>query len=369
MDIARIGDGTTISITMKKGLDGHAHVRQGELLRLVTPMVAKRFDSAIVMPNTKPPISTREAAIGYHKHIIRRDVEVEFTPLMTLYLTDNLDIRELENMRANGIYGVKYYPKGLTTNSDSGVADPSSLWTPGNNAFVVLRKLAEEGGVLLLHAADGFDRSGHELDPYDQEPHFIRESLPRIIDAHPNLKISVEHLSTMIGAAFMLNNGGEKLGCSITLHHLTKDRRDVFRGGFRPHLMWWPIIQSAGHKEAIQELATDDQPFVWLGTDSAPHPVSSKRADCCIGGVLTHHMALEGYVEAFEDLGALDDRFERFASINGPNFFGFPISNKTITLVRKDWVVQRFFWVQDESTQEQVVPFRAGETMRWKIED
>ena len=366
MEVKRYTNNTIAEIELPRPFDGHGHPRRDELLRLVGPMMAKRFASGIVMPNTKPPITSRLVASEYRDDILH-STDHRFSQLMTLYLTDTLDPAELNEMRTWGIYGVKYYPKGLTTNSDSGVFSPSSLWTPGTNAFNVLRKLAEEGGVLLLHAADGFDKNNNELDPYDQEPHFIRESLPRVKDAHPDLKISVEHLSTAVGAEFMFKNGGYKLGCSITLHHLTKDRRDVFRGGFRPHLMWWPIIQPAEHKEAIQALAIADKRFVWLGTDSAPHPVSSKRADCCMGGVLTHHMALEGYVEAFEDLGALDDRFERFASINGPKFFGFPPSIKTITLVREDWTVKNSYLT--EGLQEEIIPFRYGETMRWKIQD
>jgi dihydroorotase len=224
----------------------------------------------------------------------------------------------------------------------------------------------------LTHSADGFDYNGNELDPYEQEPHFIRETLPRIIDAHPDLKISAEHLSTMQGAAFIMKHGGEKLGCSLTQQHLTKDRRDVFRGGFRTHLMWWPVIQSAEHKAALQELAVADKPFVWLGTDSAPHLVGSKEAACCLGGVLTHHIGLEGYVEAFEDMGALDDRFERFASINGPKFFGIRPSTKTLILERKEWTVSGFFPCREgvkEGESETIIPFRAGEKIRWKIID
>lgn len=370
MEVKRNTDGIATKVAIVKPFDGHGHFRQDGLMRLIGPMVARRFATGIVMPNTKPPITTREAAEYYRGAIMEDATGSDFTPLMTLYLTDTLNPSELDDMRAHGIYGVKYYPRGLTTNSDSGVADPASLWTPDTNAFQVLRKLAEEKGVLLLHAADGFDKKGNELDPYDQEIHFISESLPRICNVHPNLKISVEHLSTKIGAKFIWENGDDKLGCSITLHHLTKDRRDVFRGGFRPHLMWWPIIQSAEHREWIQALATAKKPFVWLGTDSAPHPVSSKRADCCVGGVLTHHLALEGYVEAFEDLGALDNHFERFASLNGPKFFDIPPSERNITLVRENWTIKNSYWVatgSGEDLKEEVVPFRYGETVRWKI--
>lgn len=371
MQVERNTDGVAVKVTMKKPFDGHAHLRQGPLLAFTVPLIDRRFEAGIVMPNLKPPVATKKMAMDYC-HEIRNLVRIAgFHPLMTLYLTDSLSPAELEGMRENGIMGIKYYPRGLTTNSDSGVADTASLWTEGSNAFMVLKRLAEEGGILLLHAADGFDNKGRELDPYEQEPHFIRETLPRIIEAHPGLKISVEHLSSRDGAMFMFRNGGEQLGCSITLQHLTKDRRDVFRGGFRPHLMWWPVIQGPEHKEALQALAMADKPFTWLGTDSAPHPVASKESACCVGGVLTHHIGVEGYVEAFEDLQALDERLERFASQNGPDFFGIEPTEAEIVLERSEWTVSNYmsYGVESGSEEENLVPFRAGEKIRWKIAD
>lgn len=373
MHVERNADGQAVKITITKPADMHQHLRQDDMLGLVAPMVSKRFSKAIIMPNTIPPITSGDMATRYAAKIGQAVGPEKFYPLMTLYLTDTLEPLEVEN--AANIVGVKYYPRGLTTNSESGVEDPASLWTRGSNAYNVLYSLAQCDLVLLLHAADGFDKNGRELDPYEQEPHFIRESLLRIIDAHPNLKISVEHLSTKWGVGFMFKNGGNNLGCSLTQHHLTKDRRDVFRKGFRPHLMWWPIVQSSEHKEALQALAVADKPFVWLGSDSAPHVLGNKMGqatqECCIGGVLTAHLGIEGYVEAFEDMGALDDRFERFASINGPRFYGLPPSEETLTLVREDWVAGNLFATRagvggDNVT---VVPFRLGETIRWKIVD
>lgn len=365
-----------VKIVMSKPSDMHQHLRQGAMLRLVTPMVAKRFASAIIMPNTTPAITSFEMVIRYVCEIVkaRDDCGIkDFRPLMTLYLTDTLEPKEVETGIENKVvFGVKYYPRGLTTNSDSGVRNPADLWTKGTRPYECLRVLAESGRVLLLHAADGLDDKGNELDPYEQEKHFIRETLPRIADAHPDLKISIEHLSTKEGVEFVIENGGRRLGCSLTMHHLTRDRRDVFRGGFHPHLMWWPIIQPSEHKEALRELAILDKPFVWLGSDSAPHPVGKKECACCVGGVLTAHIGIEGYLEAFEDMGALDDRFERFASINGPQFFGIEPSNQYLTLVREEWKVEKPFISISTATGiqvpfEEVIPFRLGETVRWKL--
>ncbi|HVM73485.1 MAG TPA: dihydroorotase [Candidatus Paceibacterota bacterium] len=359
-------------IRIRKPVDMHQHFRRGDILRLVAPMVAKRFASAIVMPNTIPPITSADMAMDYQSEIRDALGDSIFGLLMTIYLTDMLDVEDVEHaMSMRYIHAVKYYPRGLTTNSDSGVRDPASLWTPDTNPYEVLRAVARQCGTLLLHAADGFDENGNELDPYEQEPHFISETLPRIIDAHPDLRISVEHLSTKQGAAFIEKNGNQRLGCSLTAHHLLMDRRDVFRGGFRPHRSWWPIIQSQDHKEALQELVRQCHSFVWLGSDSAPHPVEKKESDCCAGGVLMAHAGIELYAEAFEAMGSgMLQVLEYFASINGPKFLGFPPSDEYITLVKEDWIVREPFFTEsggDMGVPTKIVPFRLGETIRWKL--
>lgn len=356
--------GKPIKIRMRKPADMHQHLRQHSILELVAPMVAKRFQMAIIMPNTTPPITTGEAVIQYRQEILKA-AGGPFLPLMTMYLTDELNpIHVSMALERRHIWGVKYYPRGLTTNSDSGVKTPASLWTEDSRPYEVLRALAEEGGVLLLHAADGLDKEGNELDPWDQEKHFIRETLPRIIDAHPKLKISVEHLSTKEGARFLENNGGTLLGCSLTAHHLLLDRRDMMRAGFRPHRFWWPVIQRKEDKEALLALATKGYHFVWLGSDSAPHPREKKEADCCSGGVLMAHAGIELYAEAFE--GMLE-KLENFACFNGPRFYGAPTSKEEITLVREDWTVRSLFRVEQGGYDKPIVPFRLGETIRWKL--
>jgi dihydroorotase len=391
------GDGNVTKFRMAKPTDMHQHLRQGAMLNLVVPMITKRFRTAIVMPNLVPPV-TSVAQLQVYLREIRAAAGRSFWPLMTLYLTDTLEPAEVRDVLSSKLgIGIKYYPPGLTTNSDSGVQDPASLWTKGTKPYRCLRELADYGGVFLIHAADGiatgtwdnegrFYIKGEELDPFDQEPHFICNTLPCIRDAHPELKISIEHLSTAMGAAWLAEQGGEKLGCSLTAHHLLLDRRDVFRRGFNPHRSWMPVIQSFEHAQELRRLAKEDLPFVWLGSDSAPHPRSKKEAACCASGVLMAHAGIELYVEAFEDMGALDERFERFASVNGRKFFGvdefygLKPSDETIELERKEWKVEQplicsnpLWWnsedppLQRESVE--VVPFRLGEKIRWKFVD
>ncbi len=361
-------EGKVTAFRMLKPDDWHQHMRDGDMLKLVGPMVSKRFYSAIIMPNLTPPITTAQQAFEYRQRILDA-TEPGFIPLMTLYLTDGLDPEEVRKSH-NAVWAIKYYPRGLTTNSDSGVKNPADLWTPGTKPYDCLQVLAEQRGVLLLHAADGFDRAGAELDPYDQEKHFVMHTLPEIIKAHPRLKISVEHLSTKWGADFIVTHGGEYLGCSLTAHHLLLDRRDVFRGGFHPHRSWMPVIQPPEHKEALRHLATADKPFVWLGSDSAPHPRVKKEAACCASGVLMAHAGIELYAEAFEDMKALDNRFERFASLNGRKFFGFINDHmQTIELVREEWKSQPLFYAESGENLDvsELVPFRLGENIRWKL--
>ena len=358
---------------MRKPFDMHQHLRQDDMLRLVAPMVAKRFAGAVVMPNTTPPITTIKQLTSYAMDIIMA-TDNKLKILGTFYLTDTLDSKEVVSAcEKDMLKGIKYYPAGLTTNSDSGVKDPTALWTKGTKPLECLRALAEHSGVLLLHAADGRAmqdwavgdrtyRAGDLLDPYDQEMHFIWATLPRIMDAHPDLKISVEHLSTL-----------DALGCSLTAQHLLLDRRDSFskgtQMGFNPHRFWWPIIQPKEHRDELRHFAAEGHSFVWLGSDSAPHPVGKKLADCCTGGVLMAHAGIELYAETFE--GMLD-KFENFACINGPGFYGIEPSNETITLVREEWKVEKPFVTISTATGiqvpfEEVIPFRLGETIRWKL--
>lgn len=375
-------NGHPVWLRMRKPADMHQHLRQGDMLKLVAPMIAERFAMAIIMPNTTPFITTADMAADYRRHVRDAVGERSFKPLMTLYLTDRLEADQVRFGFEEGVlHGIKYYPRGLTTNSDGGVEDPSSLWSRGTAPYECLRELANQEGVFLIHAADGVASAawhsdgrhyakGDELDAWDQERHFIENTLSRIIEAHPGLKISVEHMSTAWGVEFLREHGGSKLGCSLTAHHLLLDRRDLMRGGFRPHRSWMPVIQPLEHTQELRAFAKEGRSFVWLGSDSAPHPRSKKEAACCASGVLMAHAAIELYAEAFEAMDALEN-LERFASIFGPRFFGLEPSTEMIRLVREDWRAKPLFHsVGDGSGPSEIVPFRSypdDPPIRWKL--
>lgn len=330
-------------IRIRKPFDPHVHGRQGYLLRSVAPMTAQQFWGAIFEPNLEPPLTTREQGRDYRAEIVRATAGYpDFKPYVLAYLTDTLDPETLsEGLADDTFIGAKFYPKGATTNSDSGIVDVSTLWTPGTQQYDLIRAVHGHGKVVQLHCELNYALDGYELDPYDKEPYFFEEVMPRLLDAHPDGKWSCEHLTCEEGAEFMRINGGPKLGCSITPHHLLYDRRDMFRGGLRPHLFCLPVIKASEHRSALLELVrTGELDFVYAGTDSAPHDRRKKECDCCSGGVFTAHAAVELYAQAFESIGALDE-LEGFLSINGPTFYGLPVSDEYIKLRRKSWTVDR----------------------------
>ncbi len=324
--------------------DTHVHGRQGDLLRAVAPMTARQFAGAIFEPNLAVPITTAKQGRAYREEILRATAGYpDFRPYVLAYLTDTFEPDELaRGLKTGDFFGAKFYPQGATTNSGSGIVDVRTLWKRDSRQYSLLRVLADHCAVLQLHCELNFDFSGNELDPYDKEPYFFKEVLPHIRDAHPDLTLSCEHLTCQEGARYMHMNGGDRLGCSITPHHLLYDRRDMFRGGLRPHLFCLPVLKAREHQEALLRLITYGHPFVYAGTDSAPHDRRKKECDCCSGGVFTAHAAVELYAQAFETAGALK-HFEAFMSINGPLFYNLPVSIETSTLERRPWTVDEMF--------------------------
>jgi dihydroorotase len=380
MDITRDQEsGHPIKIVMRRPDDWHHHFRVGEQLKLVTPMAARRFGRALAMPNLDPPITTCEQMVDY-----RRKIEGasggKLEVASTLYLTPDLDPNEVERAcQDKSFVGIKFMPFGVTTNSKYGIQNIADLWTPESKPHTCLHILSIYDKVLLCHGADGFARedvtigtrsyrAGDELDAYDQAKHFIKQNVLHIMEAHPSLKISLEHLSTIEEIKFAREHGPDGyLGVSVTAQHLLQDRRDTHRGGLRPHTFWWPAMQPFEHRQELRRFVCEGHPFAYLGSDSAPQPRDKKESACCPGGVLMAHGGIEFYAEAFEDMGALDQRFEDFASKNGANSYGYPLNKGTITLVREEWTVQNPFLVEEGGYDKPIVPFRLGEKVRWKI--
>jgi dihydroorotase len=350
-------------ITLRRPDDWHVHLRDGAILRAVLPYTARQFGRAIVMPNLLPPITDVAAAWAYRARILSALPKDSggFTPLMTCYLTDDSDPGEVARGFADGVFAaVKLYPAHATTHSAHGVTDIERV-------MPILERMAAIGMPLLIHG----EATDPEIDIFDREAVFIERVLDPLRRRLPELRIVLEHITTEEAVAYVsavglqptgLFRGGSNLAATITAHHLIINRNAIFQGGIRPHLYCLPIAKREKHRRALRRAATSGNPAFFLGTDSAPHALPTKETACGCAGIFTAPAALELYAEIFEEEGALD-RFEAFASLHGPAFYRLPVNEARITLRREAWTVPERVGAGDTA----VVPFRAGEALRWRL--
>jgi dihydroorotase len=332
--------------------DWHLHLRDGVALQAVLPDTARQFARAIVMPNLRPPVTTTELAQAYRQRILAALPKgANFEPLMTLYLTDNTSADEIKRAKASGIiHGVKLYPAGATTNSDSGVTD---LMKCAN----ALEAMQNEGLPLLAHA----EVTDSDVDVFDREKVFIDRHMTPLLKRFPALKVVFEHITTKDAADFVAS-APSNVAATITAHHLLMNRNDMFKGGIQPHHYCLPILKREEHRVALVKAATSGDNKFFLGTDSAPHAKHTKEAACGCAGMYTAHAAIEFYAEAFEAAQALD-KLEAFASFYGADFYGLPRNKDKITLEKTSWIVPNTLPLGDDS----LVPLRAGKQIRWKL--
>jgi len=332
--------------------DWHLHLRDGDSMRAVVGATARVFGRAVIMPNLKPPVTTVAAAAAYRERISAAlPAGSRFAPLMTLYLTDVTAVDEIARARASGfIAGVKYYPAGATTNSDSGVTDLARVSS-------VLAAMEKRGLPLLLHG----EVTDPGVDMFDRERVFVDRSLTRLVRDFPGLKIVLEHITTREAADFVAAAPGN-VAATITPQHLLWSRNALFAGGLRPHFYCLPILKREEHRLAIVRAATSGSPKYFLGTDSAPHSQATKECLCGAAGCYSAPAALDLYAEAFEDAGALD-KLEGFASFHGADFYGVPRNTDKVTLSREAWTVPASYSFGGEV----VVPLRHGESVRWRV--
>jgi dihydroorotase len=316
----------------------------------VVPHTARQFGRAIVMPNLRPPVTTAEQAVAYRARIQAAvPAGVDFTPLMTLYLTDNTPPAEIARAKAAGVVALKLYPAGATTNSDAGVTDV-------RKTHATLEAMQREGLLLLVHGevTDG------DIDVFDREAVFIDRVMQPLRRDFPELKIVFEHITTKEAADYVAS-ADANLGATITAHHLLYNRNAIFQGGLRPHMYCLPVLKREVHRQALVAAATSGSDRFFLGTDSAPHASVMKEASVCGAGCFTALSALELYAEAFDAAGALD-RLEGFASRHGPAFYGLPLNAGTVTLRRESWTLPEAVPFGDA----QLKPLRGGEALVWR---
>ena len=341
----------TQELTLIRPDDWHLHVRDGAALNVVVPHTASQFARAIIMPNLKPPVTTAEQAMAYKKRILAAVPQgMVFEPLMTLYLTDNLDPAEIARAKAAGVVACKLYPAGATTNSDAGVTDLRKI-------YPVLEAMQREGVLLLVHG----EVTTSDIDLFDREAVFIERHLMPLRRDFPALKIVMEHITTSEAVQYV-SAADSHLAATITVHHLLYNRNAIFTGGIRPHYYCLPVLKRETHRQALVQAAISGDPRFFLGTDSAPHPAHLKEHATGCAGCYTAHAAMEMYAEAFDQAGALD-KLEGFASFYGADFYGLPRNTDRITLRRENWTPPESY----AFGEAELKPLRSGESLPWRL--
>ena len=348
---------TPSRIEMIQPDDWHLHIRDGDVMKDVLADTARQFARAIIMPNLKPPVTTVDLAKAYQSRInanLKTLGIISFTPLMTLYLTDNTSADEVRKAKAEGIVAFKLYPAGATTNSDAGVSDIK-------RCYQALEAMQAVGMPLLVHG----EVTTTDIDIFDREAVFIDSVLEPLRKDFPELKIVFEHITTKHAAHYVRDaatNGKNILAATITPQHLLMNRNAIFAGGIRPHNYCLPVLKREEHRVALVDAATSGNSRFFLGTDSAPHAKGAKEAACGCAGCYSAFNALGLYAEAFESVGKLD-KLEGFASFFGPDFYALPRNTKKVTLAKQTQTIPAELPLGDAT----IVPLRAGETIAWSL--
>lgn len=343
---------TPNSITIIRPDDWHLHLRDGATMASVLPHTARQFARAIVMPNLKPPVTTTAQALAYRERILSAlPAGMRFEPLMTLYLTDNTPADEILRAKESGfVHAVKLYPAGATTNSDAGVTDV-------RKCYAALDTMQRVGMPLLVHG----EVTDPEIDIFDREAVFIDRIMKPLRHDMPELKVVFEHITTREAAQYV-SESGPATAATITAHHLLYNRNEIFKGGIRPHYYCLPVLKRETHRQALVQAAVSGSGRFFLGTDSAPHARDTKENACGCAGCYTALHAMELYAQAFDQAGALD-KLEGFASIHGPDFYGMPRNEGTITLTRERWTLPAGLPMGSAT----VVPLNGGEVIDWAM--
>ncbi|ADE56050.1 dihydroorotase [Coraliomargarita akajimensis] len=328
-----------MEFTIDSPLDMHLHLREGAMQERVTPLSAKDFSAAIIMPNLVPPVDNLDRLLAYRTQIESSANGLNFDPLMMLFFR-NYTEAELAAAKEH-IFGIKLYPAGATTNSEAGVKALDEV----EGTFALM----EEMGIpLMIHG----ETHGFVMD---REKEFLA-SYEHLAQKFPKLKITMEHITTK--DAVELLDRYENLYATVTLHHLIITLDDVAGGLLNPHLFCKPIAKRPEDQEALLETALKAHPKLMFGSDSAPHPISKKECCGCAAGLFTAPVCLPTLVELFENHGALDN-LQNFISDNAQRIHGFTPPKKTVRLAKTGMEVP--------ASYGDVVPYRAGEAIPWTV--
>ncbi len=337
-------------LTLRRPDDWHLHLRDADMLHAVLPATTATFGRALIMPNLVPPVTTVASAVAYRARIVEAlPPDSTFEPLLTAYLTDHTDPDEIVRGVDQGAFvAVKLYPAHATTHSADGVTDVDSV-------MPVLERMAAHDIPLCVHG-EVTDRS---VDVFDREAVFIDQVLAPLVVRLPTLRVVLEHVTTAAGVAFARSK--PQVAATLTAHHLWWNRNALFDGGLRPHAYCLPVLKRESDRLALREAATSGDPSFFAGTDSAPHAVHRKEADCGCAGVFSAPTAMAAYAQVFDEHDALD-RLEAFTSEHGARFYGVPLNAGTVTLHRREHTpAERMAGPDGQSLRV----FLGGERLQW----
>lgn len=347
---------TINSLTIPMPDDWHLHLRDDALLKTVLPYTARNFARAIVMPNLKPPVTTAAQANSYRQRIIAALPKgMNFMPLMTAYLTDTTDSKDLEQgFKDQTLFAAKLYPAGATTNSDNGVTSIQGI-------VPILETMQRIGMPLLIHG----ELADSNVDFFDREKMFVDQTLIPLRRSFPELKIVLEHVTTRHAVQYVMSEAQNgQLAATITAHHLWLNRNSIFENGFNPHHFCLPVMKREEDRLTLVDAATSGAPMFFAGTDSAPHLRHSKECSCGCAGMFTAPLALSIYTEIFDKADMLD-KLEDFLCRNGPIFYGLPVNASKITLEKISPELP-----QSITTDEghEIIPF-APQSLSWRVQN
>ncbi|RPA86849.1 Dihydroorotase [Ascobolus immersus RN42] len=346
-----------VELELPAAADFHVHLRDGELMKTVVPTIRNGGVNLVyVMPNLVPPVTSVARALSYKADL--EAIDPSITYLMTLYLCNDVTPEVIYEAKKAGIAGVKSYPAGVTTNSDAGVVSYEAF-------YPVFAAMEEVDMVLNLHGETP-PREG--VTVLNAEETF----LPTLLDLNkrfPKLRIVLEHCTTA-AAVEAVKKCGPTVAATITAHHLYLTI-DQWAGN--PHCFCKPVAKLPSDRDALVAAAVSGDPKFFLGTDSAPHPRSSKQGSKTAAGVFTQPYALQYVAEVFQREGKLDG-LKAFACEYGRAFYktkelGFEsderVAEKLVIRTEPSDVVIDGYGDGDSA----VVPFLAGQkvwSLQWK---
>lgn len=336
--------------------DWHIHFREGELLKKIVPETSKNYNRVIVMPNLNDPIIKSSQAKLYKKYILKfSDNNLNFKPLMTLYLNDQIDIKDLIKSYKNKIvFALKLYPAGATTNSSKGISRIKDIYN-------ILEKMTENKIPLLIHG----EVNDKKIDVFDREKVFIENELYPITQNFPELRITLEHITTKFAVDF-INTSKSNVKASITPHHLILNRTDMLEHKIKPHYYCLPILKRENDREALLKAAFNKNQKFFMGSDSAPHDIIAKESACGCAGIFNTINSIQVLAQLFENYNQLD-KLERFISINGALHYELPVNKEKIKLIKLDLPLnfREFLQVQDQNIKIFKPPFEVF----WDLND